>query len=58
MRRKPLPAALVAMFVLTAVVGAVVWVRQSSRPAGDPTTPKTSQRVSVWPLETTIQLTR
>ncbi len=56
--RKLLVAALIAVFVLIAVVGAVVWVRQANQPAGDPTTPETFQRVSVRPLETTIQLTR
>ncbi|WP_157984797.1 hypothetical protein [Lentzea terrae] len=54
MKRTPLVAALVAVLVLIAVV----WVRQSNEPAGDPTTRETFQRVSVRPLETTIQLTR
>lgn len=52
---KPL---VVAVFVLIAVVGAVVWVGRTNQPAGDPTTPQTFQRVSVRPLETTIELTR
>lgn len=58
MRRKPLAAALIAIVVLTAVVGAAVWVRQTSQPAGDPPARQTFQRVSVLPQESTIQLTR
>lgn len=53
MKRKPLVAALVAVFVLGAVA-----FSGPSEPARTRPGPETFQRVFVEPLETTIELTR
>ncbi|RDI32233.1 hypothetical protein DFR72_103634 [Lentzea flaviverrucosa] len=58
MKRRPLVAAVVAVVVVSAVVGAAVWIGQANRPASEPTSPVIHERVSVRPLETTIELSR
>jgi hypothetical protein len=51
---KPLIAALAVIAVAVLVALAV----RPEDPSGEPRTPETFQRVSVLPLETTIELTR
>jgi hypothetical protein len=58
MKRKPLVAGLIAIFVLTAVVSAAVWVRQTSQPAGNPPVQQIFETAWMDPLDTTIELTR
>lgn len=58
MKRRPLVAALVAVAVVSAVVGAAVWIAQADRVTSDPTSPVIHERVSVRPLKTTIELSR
>jgi len=49
---------LTAASVVVAAVALVVLVVRSAGPTGGPGAPETFQRVTVKPLETTIELTR